>query len=261
MRLPFTPSHMFFFAAAMSLAVVGSLQAKEDKPVKNIVLVHGAWVDGAGWEAVYRILSSKGYSVSIVQNPLTSFEDDVIAVERVLARQRGPVLLVGHSYGGAVIAQAGNADNVAGLVFVAAFVPDVGESVSSLLEGGKAPPLQPSKDGFLFFDPAIFPVAFAQDLDPGRAAFLAASQVPTSGNALSSPVTVAAWKTHPSRYVLTTEDRIIPPALQRRMALRAGSDVSEVAAGHAVYLSQPESVAEQIDRAAGDLTSATQGSD
>ena len=246
------------FVVAVSLAVVGSLHAKEDRPVKNIVLVHGAWVDGAGWEAVYRILSSKGYAVSVVQNPLTSFEDDVVAVGRVLARQDGPVLLVGHSYGGAVITQAGNADNVAGLAFVAAFVPDTGESVSSLLEGGQPPPLQPSKDGFLFFDPTIFPVAFAHDVDPDRATFLAASQVPTSGKALATPVTVAAWRTRPSVYVLTTQDRIIPPALQRQMALRAGSDVSEVAAGHAVYLSRPEEVAEVLDRAARSLSGSPQ---
>lgn len=226
--------------------------------MKNIVLVHGAWVDGAGWEAVYRILSSQGYAVSVVQNPLTSFEDDVAAVERVLARQNGPVLLVGHSYGGAVIAQAGNADNVAGLAFVAAFVPDAGESVSSLLEGGQPPPLQLSQDGFLFFDPAIFPVAFAHDVDAGRAMFLAASQVPTSGKALATPVTMAAWRTRPSVYVLATEDRIIPPALQRQMALRAGSDVAEVAAGHAVYLSRPEAVAEVLDRAARRLSNSPQ---
>jgi pimeloyl-ACP methyl ester carboxylesterase len=218
--------------------------------VKNIVLVHGAWVDGAGWEAVYRVLADKGYAVSIVQNPLTSFEEDVAAVDRVLARQSGPVLLVGHSYGGAVITQAGNAANVAGLVYVAAFVPDVGESVSTLIEGGEQPPLQPSKDGYLFFDPAIFPQAFAQDVDAGRAAFLAASQIPTAGRALATPVASAAWKSRPSFYVLTTEDRIIPPAAQRQMAARAGADLSEVAASHAVYLSRPQAVADAIDRAA-----------
>lgn len=246
------------FVVAVSLAAVGSLHAQEDRSVRNIVLVHGAWVDGAGWEAVYRILSSKGYTVSIVQNPLTSLEDDVAAVGRVLARQDGPVLLVGHSYGGAVIAQAGNAENVAGLAFVAAFVPDAGESVSSLLKGGQPPPLQPSKDGFLFFDPATFPVAFAHDVDADRATFLAASQVPTAGKALAAPVTVAAWRTHPSVYVLTTEDRIIPPALQRRMAVRAGAEVSEVAAGHAVYISRPEAVAEALDRAARRLSGSPQ---
>ena len=237
---------------------VGSVHAQEDSSVKNVVLVHGAWVDGAGWEAVYHILSARGYAVSIVQNPLTSFEDDVAAVERVLARQNGPALLVGHSYGGAVIAQAGNADNVAGLAFVAAFVPDAGESVSSLLEGGQSPPLQSSKDGFLFFDPTIFPAAFAHDVDADRATFLAASQIPTSGKALATPVTVPAWKTRPSTYVLTTEDRIIPPVLQRQMAVRAGSDVSEVTAGHAVYLSRPEAVAEVLDRTARRLSSSPQ---
>src|SRR5262245_35023256 len=124
--------------------------------MKNIVLVHGAWADGSGWQRVHDILSSRGYDVSVVQNPLTSLADDVAAVDRVLARQDGPTLLVGHSYGGVVITEAGDADNVAGLLYVAAFAPDVGESVASLIEGGEAPPVQPSADGFLFFDPAIF---------------------------------------------------------------------------------------------------------
>lgn len=218
--------------------------------VKNIVLVHGAWADGSGWEGVYRALAARGYHVSIVQNPLTSLADDVAAVNRVLARQEGAALLVGHSYGGAVITEAGNADNVAGLVYVAAFAPDAGESVSTLIAGGQEAPLQPSADGFLFFNPSVFPQAFAQDVSADRAAFLAAAQVPTAGVAFATPVTRAAWRSKPSFYVLSTEDRIIPPAAQRQMAGRAKATVTEVPASHAVYISQPIAVADAIDRAA-----------
>ncbi|MEQ1491741.1 MAG: alpha/beta hydrolase, partial [Terricaulis sp.] len=172
----------FAVGLTATLAACATTQAQENQ-VTNIVLVHGAWADGAGWEGVYRALTAKGHKVSVVQNPLTSLNDDVAATNRVLARQDGPVLLVGHSYGGAVITQAGNAANVAGLVFVTAFAPDAGESVSSLLEagGGPPPPLQPSADGFVFFDPTVFPQAFAQDLPADRGAFLAASQIPTAG--------------------------------------------------------------------------------
>jgi len=219
--------------------------------MKNIVLVHGAWADGSGWQRIYEILRARGYNVSIVQNPLTSLADDVAAVDRVLARHDGPTLLVGHSYGGVVITEAGNAPNVAGLVYVAAFVPDVGESVSQMIAGGEAPPVRPSADGFLFFDPAIFPQAFAQDLPAPTAAFMAASQVPTAAVAFDAPVTRPAWKTRRSWYVLSTEDRIIPPAAQRQMAGRAKvQSITEVKASHAVYVSQPEAVADALDAAA-----------
>lgn len=218
--------------------------------MKNIVLVHGAWADGAGWQAVHDILSERGYTVSIVQNPVTSLADDVAAVRRVLLRQDGPALLVAHSYGGVVITEAGDAANVAGLVYVAAFVPDVGESLSSLLEGGAPPPVQPSADGFLFFDPQVFPQAFAQDVPPQQAAFLATAQVPAAVAAFEAKVSRAAWKTHRSWYVLATADRIIPPAAQRRMAMRAAATVTEVAGSHAVYISQPQAVADAIDGAA-----------
>lgn len=218
--------------------------------VKNVVLVHGAWADGSGWEGVHRVLADRGYHVSIVQNPLTSLSDDVAAVNRVLARQEGAVLLVGHSYGGAVISEAGNADNVKGLVYVAAFVPDAGESVSTLIAGGQEAPLQPSTDGFLFFNPEIFPQAFAQDVSAERAAFLAVAQIPTASVAFAAPVTRPAWRGKPSFYVLSTEDRIIPPAAQRQMAGRAKATVTEVRASHAVYVSQPAAVADAIDRAA-----------
>lgn len=218
--------------------------------VRNVVLVHGAWADGSGWEGVHQALTARGYNVAIIQNPLTSFAADIAAVDRVLARQNGPVLLVGHSYGGAVITQAGNAASVAALVFVAAFAPDAGESVSTLLSGGAPPPLQPSADGFLFFDPAIFPQAFAQDLSADRGAFLAAAQVPTAAEVFAVPITQAAWRSKPSFYVVASEDHVIPPAAQRQMAARANATITEIAGSHAVYISQPEAVAAAIDAAA-----------
>jgi len=218
--------------------------------IKNIVLVHGAWADGSGWQAITDILRARGFNVSVVQNPVTSLADDVAAVDRVLARQDGPALLVGHSYGGVVITEAGDAPNVAGLVYVAAFAPDVGESVSSMLEGGAPPPLQPSKDGFLFFDPTIFPLAFAHDLPASQGAFMAAAQLPPAAVAFGAPVTHAAWKTRRTSYVLATDDHVIPPAAQRQMAARAKATVTEVHGSHAVYISQPEAVADAIEAAA-----------
>jgi pimeloyl-ACP methyl ester carboxylesterase len=237
-------------ALVLALGAFAPTHAQERTRMKNIVLVHGAWADGSGWQRVHDILRSRGYHVSVAQNPLTSLADDVASVARVLARQDGPTLLVGHSYGGVVITEAGNAANVVGLVYVAAFVPDSGESVETLLEGGTAPPLQPSADGRLFFDPAVFPQAFAQDLSPAQSAFLATAQVPPAGAAFGSKVSQPAWKTRRSWYVLSTEDRIIPPAAQRRMATRAKATITEVRASHAVYISQPEAVADAIDAAA-----------
>jgi pimeloyl-ACP methyl ester carboxylesterase len=241
-------------AVACVLAACASTGAQETSPtpsgVRNIVLVHGAWADGSGWRGVHDTLRARGYNVSVVQNPLTSLDDDVAAVDRVLARQDGPVLLVGHSYGGVVITEAGDAPNVVGLVYVAAFAPDVGESVLRLIEGGPPAPIQPSTDGFLFFDPAIFPQAFAQDLTPEQGAFLAASQIPPAGAAFGAPVSQAAWKSHPSWYVVATEDHIIPPDAQRQMAGRANATVVEIAGSHAVFISQPDAVADAIDSAA-----------
>jgi pimeloyl-ACP methyl ester carboxylesterase len=237
-------------AVLLAVAPASAQQPVEKAKVKNVVLVHGAWADGSGWHRVHDLLRAKGYAVSIVQNPLTSLAADVAAVHRVLARQNGPALLVGHSYGGVVITEAGNAPNVAGLVYVAAFVPDAGESVASMLEGGAPPPVQPSTDGYLFFDAAIFPQAFAQDLPPAQAAFLATAQIPPAAAAFEAKVTQPAWKTHSSWYLLSTEDRIIPPAAQRQMAGRAKASIKEVRASHASYISQPEAVAEAIDQAA-----------
>ena len=216
----------------------------------NIVLVHGAWADGSGWQGVHGILRARRYKVSIVQNPLTSLADDVAAVDRVLARQDGPTLLVGHSYGGAVITEAGNAANVAGLVYVAAFAPDAGESVQSLVEGEASQLLQSSADGFLFFNPTLFPQVFAHDLTATQGAFLAAAQIPPAGAALATPVTNPAWRTRQSWYVLATEDRVIPPAAQRQMAMRANAAITDVRGSHAVYISQPRAVADAIDEAA-----------
>lgn len=222
--------------------------------MKKIVLVHGAWGDSSGWRAVHDLLRARGYDVSVVQNPLTSFADDVAAVDRVLARQAGVTLLVGHSYGGAVITEAGNAANVAGLVYVAAFVPDAGESVESLLESETPALFQPSTDGFLFFNAALFPQVFAHDLMTVQGVFLAAAQVPAAGAALATPMSRAAWRSRPSWYVLATEDRLIPPAAQRRMATRANAAITEVRGSHAVYISQPRAVAEAIAAAAEQMT-------
>ena len=246
-----SPVRSFVLAIVLSaLWACVSAQASDKGPVSNVVLVHGAWADGSGWQRVHDILRARGYRVSVVQIPLTSLAADAAAVQRVLARQTGAALLVGHSYGGMVITEAGNAANVAGLVYVAAFVPDAGQSLSTLLEGSAPPPLQPSADGFLFFDPAVFPQAFAQDLPPAQGAFLAAAQVPPAGAAFGTPVSQAAWKNRRSWYVLSTEDRIIPPAAQRQMAARAQATITEVRASHALYISQPQAVADAIDAAA-----------
>src|SRR5712671_3785033 len=221
--------------------------------LKNVVLVHGGFVDGAGWEGVYKILKKDGYNVSIVQNPTLSLEDDVAVTKRVLAAQDGPAILVGHSYGGAVITEAGNDPKVAGLVYIAAFAPDKGESVSTLIKdsppGAPVPPILPPVDGFLFLDSAKFFAAFAADVDAEKAAFMADSQVPWGVGALSGTISEAAWKTKPSWYLIATQDKMIPPPAQRFMSKRAGSTVNEVAGSHAIYVSQPNAVAALIEQA------------
>jgi len=222
---------------------------------KNVVLVHGGFVDGSGWEGVYKILTNDGYAVSVVQNPTISLADDVATTKRIIAAQNGPVILVGHSYGGAVITEAGNDPNVVGLVYITAFAPDKGESVSSLIKdpppGAPVPPILPPQDGYLFLDKAKFPASFAADVDPERAAFMAASQVPWGVEALSGTINEPAWKTKPSWYLLVTEDKMIPLPAQRFMSQRAGSMVDEVAGSHAIYVSQPNAVAAIIKKAAG----------
>lgn len=229
-------------------------QTSTSAAVKNIVLVHGGFVDGSGWEDVYKVLKKDGYTVAVVQNPTISFGDDVAVTKRTIASQNGPVILVGHSYGGAVITEAGRDPKVAGLVYVAAFAPDKGESVSSLIAnpppGAPVPPILPPQDGFLFLDRAKFPASFAGDVEPDAAAFMADSQVPWGVEALKGTISEPAWKTKPSWYLLTTEDRMIPPDAQRAMSKRAGSTVIEVKGSHAVYVSRPQDVAALIEKAA-----------
>jgi len=222
--------------------------------VKNIVLVHGGFVDGSGWEGVYKTLKRDGYTVAIVQNPTISLADDVAVTKRTIANQDGPVILVGHSYGGAVITEAGTDPKVAGLVYVAAFAPDKGESVSSLIKnpppGAPVPPILPPQDGYLFLDWAKFPASFAADVEPETAAFMADSQVPWGLEALSGAISEPAWKTKPSWYLVSTDDKMIPPDAQRAMSKRAGATVVEVKGSHAVYVSQPQAVAALIESAA-----------
>jgi pimeloyl-ACP methyl ester carboxylesterase len=226
-------------------------------PTMSIVLVHGGFVDGSGWAGVYKILKKDGYNVVVVQNPTLSLADDVAVTRRAIAAQGGPVLLVGHSYGGVVITEAGTDPKVAGLVYIAAFAPDEGESVSSLIKdpppGAPVPPILPAKDGFLFLDQAKFHFSFAADVDADTAAFMASSQVPWGVEALAGTITVPAWKAKPSWYLVATEDRMIPPPAQRNMSKRAGSTVSEVAGSHAVYVSKPKSVAAFIEKAANEV--------
>jgi len=226
----------------------------------NVVLVHGGFVDGSGWEGVYGILKKGGYGVSIVQNPTVSLADDVAATKRVLLAQDRPVLLVGHSYGGVVITDAGNDPKVAGLVYIAAFAPDKGESVEALIKdppaGAPVPPILPPQDGYLFLDKAKFAASFAADVAAERAAFMADSQVPWGVAALSGKVGEPAWKAKPSWYLVATDDRMIPPAAQRFMSKRAGSTVVEAKGSHAIYVSQPKAVAELIDMAAKGVSAA-----
>jgi len=221
---------------------------------KNIVLVHGGFVDGAGWEGVYKILKRDGYNVSIVQNPTISLDDDVAVTKRILAAQDGPAILVGHSYGGAVITEAGNDPKVAGLVYITAFAPDKGESVATLIKdpppGAPVPPILPPQDGYLFLDKAKFPASFGADVDTEKAAFMADSQVPWGVAALSAKISEPAWRAKPSWYLIATDDKMIPPDAQRSMSKRAGSTVVEVKGSHAIYVSQPGAVAKLIEEAA-----------
>jgi pimeloyl-ACP methyl ester carboxylesterase len=231
------------------------MSGKSDSAIMTIVLVHGGFVDGSGWEGVYQILKRDGYNVSIVQNPTISLADDVAVTKRVIATQSGPVILVGHSYGGAVITEAGNDPKVVGLVYITAFALDNGESVSSLIKdpppGAPVPPILPPQDGFLFLDKAKFPASFAADVEAGKAEFMADSQVPWGVEALTGTISQAAWRTKPSWYLIATDDRMIPPLAQRFMSQRARSTVAEAAGSHAIYVSQPDAVAKLIEQAAG----------
>ena len=221
---------------------------------KNVVLVHGGFVDGSGWEDVYQILKKDGYKVSIVQNPTLSLADDVAATKRIIAMQDGPVILVGHSYGGVVITEAGNDPKVERLVYIAAFAPDKGESVEALIKDpppeAPVPPILPPQDGFLFLDKEKFHDSFAADVDSKLASFMADSQVPWGLEALSGTISEAAWRHKPSWYLIATEDKMIPPAAQQFMSKRAGATVAESRGSHAIYVSQPRAVASLIERAA-----------
>jgi pimeloyl-ACP methyl ester carboxylesterase len=221
--------------------------------IRNVVLVHGGFVDGSGWQGVYDALTQDGYQVSVVQNPTLSLEDDVTVTRRVLDAQDGPVVLVGHSYGGAVITEAGTHDNVDALVCIAAFAPDKGESVNTLIAdpppGAPVPPILPPQDGFLFLDREKFPASFAGDVPAQQAKFMADSQVPWGVNALGGTISEPAWRLKRSYYLVATDDRMIPPPAQRAMSERAGSTVIETPGSHAVYVSWPGVVADLIKRA------------
>jgi pimeloyl-ACP methyl ester carboxylesterase len=220
----------------------------------NIVLVHGAFVDGSGWDPVYQRLRREGFHVTVVQNPTLSLESDVAATKMAIAAQDRPVILVGHSYGGAVITEAGNDPKVSGLVYVCAFVPDAGESVQALLEdrspGAPVPPILPARDGYLLLDREKFHAAFAADVPADKAAFMADSQLPWGIAALGSPIKQPAWRSKPAWYLVATEDRMVPPPNQRMMARRASATVAEVRGSHSIFLSQPDAVATLIATAA-----------
>jgi pimeloyl-ACP methyl ester carboxylesterase len=224
------------------------------KQALDIVLVHGGFVDGSGWREVYDLLKDDGFDVTVVQNPTITLENDVATTRLSLAAHDRPVLLVGHSYGGVVITEAGTRPEVAGLVYIAAFAPDKGESVASLIKdppaGAPVPPILPPQDGFLFLDSSKFHDSFAADVDIATARFMADAQVPWGLGALTGTVSLPAWRTKPSWYLVATDDRMIPPEAQRGMAKRAGSQIMEVAGSHAVYVSQPTAVATFIANAA-----------
>jgi pimeloyl-ACP methyl ester carboxylesterase len=225
---------------------------------RNAVLVHGGFVDGSGWQGVYDLLKQDSYHVAVVQNPTLSLEGDVAATRQVIDAQDGPVVLVGHSYGGAVITEAGTDPKVTALVYIAAFAPDAGESVNTLIAdpppGAPVPPILPPKDGFLFLDREKFHDSFAGDLPAAQAAFMADSQVPWGVAALDGAITEPAWRVKPSWYLVATQDRMIPPPAQRLMSQRAGSTVVEVAGSHSIYVSQPAAVAALIEQAATTVT-------
>lgn len=230
-------------------------QNGDAKASKAIILVHGGFVDGSGWAGVYHALKKKGYNVLIVQNPTKSLADDVAITKAAIDSMDSEVVLVGHSYGGAVITEAGNHPKVTALAYITAFAPDKGESVSSLIAnpplGAPVPPILPPKDGFLFLDRTKFADSFAADVEPETASFMADSQVPWGVDALGGVITEPAWKTKPSYYLVATEDKMIPPPAQRAMAVRAAAQVTEIPGSHAVYVSKPIEVAEIIERAAG----------
>lgn len=238
-------------ALAFSCTALGTTAAVA-APVKNIVLVHGFFADGSGWQAVAKVLMRDGYKVSVVQEPETSFTDDVKATTRVIDMLDGPSILVGHSYGGAVITEAGNNTKVAGLVYVAAFQPDAGESPLDLTQ--KSPPatkaIKPTSDGYLYLDPADFQADFAADVPAAEARFMAISQVMPAAQSFGTPISNPAWKTKPSWAIVATADRAINPDLERFMTKRAGSTTIELNSSHVAYISHAPEVAKIIEQAA-----------
>jgi pimeloyl-ACP methyl ester carboxylesterase len=264
MKHTFSVTLGLFAIAATALGACANAQANTSTvstsgaslrgPLPSVVLVHGGFVDGSGWEGVYKILRRDGYTVSVAQNPTLSLTDDVAVTRRAIDAQSGPVVLVGHSYGGAVISEAGNDPKVAGLVYITAFAPDKGESVLTLTSnpapGAPVPPILPPQDGFLFLDRAKFAASFAGDVEPAEAAFMADSQVPWGLPAASGTVTTPAWRAKPSWYLVATSDNMIPPPVQQMMAKRAGSTITEAPGSHAIYVSRPDVVAAIIERAA-----------
>jgi pimeloyl-ACP methyl ester carboxylesterase len=219
----------------------------------SVVLVHGGFVDGSGWQGVYQILRRSGHPVTVVQNPTLSLADDAAVTRRALDQQPDKAVLVGHSYGGAVITEAGTHPKVAALVYVTAFAPERGESVNKLIAdpppGAPVPPILPPQDGFLFLDKGKFPASFASDVDPDLAAFMADSQVPWGVDALAGEISEPAWRTKPTWYLIATDDRMIPPDAQRFMANRANATQVEAAGSHSIYVSRPEAVADLIETA------------
>lgn len=246
----------FLFAVLVFLSsfIYQYSTAQNNAKIKNIVIVHGAFADASGWEGVYSILKKDGYHVTLVQNPLTSLKDDVAATQRALAKQDGPAVLVGHSWGGSVITEAGVSPKVASLVYVAAFAPEPGQSTLDVYQSGPALPkngiLPADSNGLVYFDKALFHECFAADVNPAKAAFMFDSQQPIAGVCFTAPLTQAAWKSKPAYGIVATEDKAINPVLERAMYQHIGATVTEVKSSHVVYLSHPEAVARVIEKAA-----------
>lgn len=240
--------------AALFIASPFVMQAQKSPKVKNVILVHGAFADGSGWEGVYRILAAKGYNVTALQYPMTSLEDDVAALNMAIDKQDGPTILVGHSYGGMIITEAGISPKVAGLVYVAAFEPEASESVVTLIQSAPAAPengiLPPDEKGFVYYDKAKFHAGFAGDVPKEKAAFMYASQGAISAKCFTTPAKNVAWKVKPSYAIVTTDDKSIVPVIQQNMVKRSGAKVTEIKASHVVFISHPKEVAAVIETAA-----------